>query len=154
VFAVQRTTTFRSTRDFARGDHRGIPKPGVGRIRLPVPPATSPTAAEITYGPILSADEPAIRSAVKLLQGKWKIAILRQLQNGSVRPSELKRRLSPISKKVLNQHLHRMEKDGLIVRSDLSRSVPHVEYSLTSPQGFATLNLLSVIVQWGRQTFD
>ena len=154
MFAVQRTTTFRSRRDFARGDHRGVPKPGVGRIRLPVPPAAPPTAGEINYGPILSADEPAIRSAVKLLQGKWRIAILHQLQNGSVRPGDSKRRLSPISKKVLNQHLQRMEKDGLIVRSDLSGIVPHVEYSLANPQGFAALNLLRVIVQSGRQTFD
>ena len=38
--------------------------------------------------------------------------------------------------------------------SDLSGSVPHVEYSLANPQGFAALNLLRVIVQWGRQTFD
>jgi DNA-binding HxlR family transcriptional regulator len=47
-----------------------------------------------------------------------------------------------------------MEKDGLIVRSDLSGIVPHVEYSLANPQGFAALNLLRVIVQSGRQTFD
>jgi DNA-binding HxlR family transcriptional regulator len=154
VFAVQRTTTLRSRRDSARGDHRGVPKTGVGRIRLPVRPAAPPTAAEINYGPILRADEPAIRSAVSLIQGKWRIAILHQLQDGTVRPGELKRRLSPISKKVLNQHLRRMEKDGLIVRSDLSGSVPHVEYSLADPRGFAALNLLSLIVQWGRQAFD
>jgi DNA-binding HxlR family transcriptional regulator len=147
VFAVQRTTTLRSRRDSARGDHRGVPKTGVR-------PAAPPTAAEINYGPILRADEPAIRSAVSLIQGKWRIAILHQLQDGTVRPGELKRRLSPISKKVLNQHLRRMEKDGLIVRSDLSGSVPHVEYSLADPRGFAALNLLSLIVQWGRQAFD
>jgi DNA-binding HxlR family transcriptional regulator len=47
-----------------------------------------------------------------------------------------------------------MEKDGLIVRSDLSGIVPHVEYSLANPQGFAALNLLRMIVQWVKQTSD
>jgi len=46
--------------------------------------------------------------------------------------------MAQISKKVLNQHLRRMEKDGLLVRTDLSAHVPHIEYALTNPLGSAS----------------
>jgi DNA-binding HxlR family transcriptional regulator len=57
--------------------------------------------------------------------------------------------MAPISKKVLNQHLHRMEKDGLLVRTDLSAHVPHIEYALTNPLGYSVLRLLRTIIEWG-----
>ena len=99
--------------------------------------------------PTSPSDETAIHFAIGLVQGKWRIAILRQLKNGPVRLGELKRRLSPISKKVLNEHLREMEKEGLIVRFDRSGKIPHVEYSLASPLGFAALSLLHSIAEWG-----
>jgi hypothetical protein len=49
---------------------------------------------------------------------------------------------------MLTQHLHQMERDGLIVRTDLSGKVPHVEYSLSNSQGQAVSRLLQILVTW------
>jgi len=104
---------------------------------------------EAEEGPVLGSEEIAIKFAIGLVQGKWRIAILRQLQNGSIRLGDLKRRLSPISKKVLSEHLREMEKEGLIIRVDRSGKVPHVEFTLASPLGYAALTLLQSIAEWG-----
>jgi DNA-binding HxlR family transcriptional regulator len=101
--------------------------------------------------PIPAAEESAIQFAIALIQGKWKIAILRRLQHGPVRLGELRRLLPQASKKVLTQHLRRMEKDGLIIRIDIGGKVPRVEYSLATPLGCAVLDLLQAMAKWGDQ---
>ncbi len=50
---------------------------------------------------------------------------------------------------MLTQHLRQMEQDGLIVRSDLSGKVPHVEYSLSASLGRSVVNLIDFLAQWG-----
>ena len=132
-----------------RDDHRSAPKPAGKHIGAVAPRPENSVDTE--YRPILPSEEPAIQLAIALLWGKWRIAILLQLQNGPVRLSELRRRLSPVSKKVLNQHLRQMEKDGLIIRSDLSGRVPHFEYSLAKPLGFAALSLIVSVARWGAE---
>jgi DNA-binding HxlR family transcriptional regulator len=97
------------------------------------------------------SDEPVIQRVLTLVQGKWRLAILCRLQDGPVRVGELKRRMPPISKKVLNQHLRRMEKDGLIFRTELKAKVPHVEYALTNLLGHSVLHLLLTFAQLALQ---
>jgi DNA-binding HxlR family transcriptional regulator len=96
-----------------------------------------------------TCEELAARSAITLVDGKWRVSILRLLQNGPVHLGELKRRLSPVSKKVLNQHLRQMAKDGLVIRTEFAGNVPRVEYSLVNPLGYAVLELLKAIAEWG-----
>jgi DNA-binding HxlR family transcriptional regulator len=67
-----------------------------------------------------TCEELAVQFAITLLEGKWRVPILLQLQSGPIHFGELKRRLSPVSKKVLNQHLRQMVRDELIVRKDLA----------------------------------
>jgi DNA-binding HxlR family transcriptional regulator len=93
-------------------------------------------------------EQAAIRVALGLLQGKWKIGILCQLQQGPARPGELRRLFPQASKKMLTQHLRQMERDGLIARTDLSGKVPHVEYSLSNLRGQAVSRLLQILVTW------
>lgn len=95
-------------------------------------------------------DEP-VQAAIALIQGKWKIGILSRLQQGPLRLSQLRRLFPGASKKMLTQHLREMEKDGLIVRSDRSAKVRHVEYSLSASLGSAVLRLIGTLEQWGRQ---
>jgi DNA-binding HxlR family transcriptional regulator len=52
---------------------------------------------------------------------------------------------------VLNQHLRQMEEDLLLVRTELTGKVPHVEYSLANPLGGAALSLVEMIAQWAAQ---
>ena len=93
-------------------------------------------------------EQAAIRFAVNLVQGKWKIGILCRLREGPARLEGLRRLFPLASKKMLTQHLRQMERDGLIVRSDLSGRVPHVEYSLLEPRGIAISRLLDFLSLW------
>jgi DNA-binding HxlR family transcriptional regulator len=63
--------------------------------------------------------------AINLIQGKWKMRILSQLQQGPVRLSQLRKMFPGASKKMLTQHLREMEDDGLIIRTDLSARLRH-----------------------------
>ena len=94
-------------------------------------------------------EQAAIRLALAMVQGKWKIGILSRLQEGPARLGDLRRLFPQASKKMLTQHLRQMERDGLIVRTDLSGKVPHVEYSLSNPHGRSVLNLIDSLAQWG-----
>ena len=93
-------------------------------------------------------EQTAIRFALALLRGKWKTGILCRLQEGPARLGDLRRLFPQASKKMLTQHLREMEQDGLIVRSDLSGKVPHVEYSLSDPRGRAVSQLLHILTTW------
>ena len=93
-------------------------------------------------------EQAAIRFALALLRGKWKTGILCRLQEGPTRLGDLRRLFPQASKKMLTQHLRQMEQDGLIVRTDLSGKVPHVEYSLSNSRGQAVSRLLQILVTW------
>lgn len=96
-------------------------------------------------------DDQSIQFAITLIQGKWKIGILSSLQRGPARLSQLRRMFPEASKKMLTQHLREMERDGLIVRTDLSGRRKHVEYSLSDSGGFAVLQLITTLTEWGSQ---
>ena len=89
--------------------------------------------------------------AINLIQGKWKMRILSQLQQGPVRLSQLRKMFPGASKKMLTQHLREMEEDGLVVRTDLSARMRHVEYSLETSLGVAVLHLINSLTEWGSQ---
>jgi DNA-binding HxlR family transcriptional regulator len=55
------------------------------------------------------------------------------------------------SKKMLTQHLREMEKDGLVIRKDLSGRLRHVEYVLSDPLGFEVVPLIATLTRWGRE---
>ncbi|MHB2006562.1 MAG: winged helix-turn-helix transcriptional regulator [Acidobacteriaceae bacterium] len=96
-------------------------------------------------------EQAAIRFALSLLQGKWKIGILCRLQEGPVRLAELRRLFPQASKKMLIQRLREMERDELIVRADLGGKVPHVEYSLSKPRGQSASRLLDLLATWSAE---
>ena len=97
------------------------------------------------------AEKCSAQFAINLIHGKWKTRILSRLQHGPVRLSELRRMFPEASKKVLAQHLREMEKDGLVVRKDLSGRLRHVQYSLSDSMGFAVVDLISTLTEWGRE---
>jgi DNA-binding HxlR family transcriptional regulator len=97
-----------------------------------------------------AVNEP-VQTAIALIQGKWKIDILARLKHGPLRLSQLRRMLPGASKKMLTQHLREMEEDGLVVRSDRSTKVRHVEYSLSESLGLPALHLIDTLAQWSRE---
>jgi DNA-binding HxlR family transcriptional regulator len=98
-----------------------------------------------------SAALDGVQFAISLIQGKWKLAILFRLDKGPARLSQLRRLFPAASKKVLIQQLKEMERDGLVLRTDLSHRLRHVEYSLSQKRGFATLQLVNLLARWVTQ---
>ena len=89
--------------------------------------------------------------AINLIHGKWKTRILSRLQHGPARLGELHKIFPRASKKMLAQHLREMERDGLVIRKDLSDRLLHVEYSLSDSGGLAVLRLISLLQEWSKE---
>lgn len=79
------------------------------------------------------------------------IGILCRLQEGPARLGDLRRLFPGASKKMLTQHLRQMEQDRLIVRTDLSGKVPHVEHSLSELRGLGISRLFSFLATWSTE---
>lgn len=117
-----------------------------GQSRLRPSQLTQSTVSERRQ--FSSQEQAAIRFTLALVQGKWKIGILCRLQQGPARSGELRRLFPQASKKMLTLRLRELEKAGIIVRTDLSGKVPHVEYSLSVSRGQAVSRLLQILVTW------
>lgn len=85
---------------------------------------------------------------MKVIGGRWKLMILRELSTGASRFSELRRGLKGISEKMLAQHLRELERDGVINRKIYAEVPPKVEYSLT-PSGKTLKPIIEAMHEWG-----
>ena len=88
-----------------------------------------------------------VSEPLKLIGGKWKIAILHALSMGPIRFGELKRNLSPITQQMLTKQLRELEKDNLINRKVFDVVPPKVEYSLTE-FGWTFEPVLVALCKW------
>lgn len=89
----------------------------------------------------------------KLVSGKWKILILWYLTSGSLRFSEIKRKLPDVTQKMLTNQLRSLEEDGLIHREVYPVIPPKVEYSLTD-LGNKMIPLLEEMYSFGVEYGD
>ena len=88
-----------------------------------------------------------VSEPLKLIGGKWKIAVLHALSMGPIRFGELKRNLSPITQQMLTKQLRELEKDNLINRKVFDVVPPKVEYSLTE-FGWSFEPVLVALCKW------
>ena len=73
-----------------------------------------------------------LSEALAMLSGKWKMRILCGLiADGTLRYSEIQKRVSGITPAVLSSSLKELETDGLITRNYYSEIPVRVEYALT-----------------------
>src|SRR5882757_4988896 len=70
--------------------------------------------------------------AVQLMGGRWKLLIMMNLEKGTLRFSELKKRMEHITERMLTLQLREMESDGLLKRTVYAEVPPRVAYELTS----------------------
>ncbi|MBS9478453.1 winged helix-turn-helix transcriptional regulator [Ancylobacter radicis] len=98
------------------------------------------------YTPALAAE--GVQDILRVLEGRWKLAILFQLFGGKVRRfSELERSIDGISQKMLIQQLRQLEKDGVVARIVHHEVPPRVEYHLTQ-WGQALCPALDALLLW------
>jgi len=94
-----------------------------------------------------------IEYTLSLINGKWKILILKALSQDPLRYGAIRTHVPEISSKVLIQHLREMENDGLIVREVFPEVPPRVEYSL-SEKGLSIFTVFTKLRQWGLEMND
>lgn len=87
-------------------------------------------------------------AALAVIGGRWKVPILWNLIQGTLRFGELSRALSSATQKMLTQQLRELERDGLVHRKVYAEIPPKVEYSLT-PLGRSLEPVLASLTQWG-----
>jgi len=89
-----------------------------------------------------------IESTISLINGKWKILILKELSQGPVRYGKIGNHIPTISAKVLTQQLREMVDDGLLVREVFAEIPPRVEYSL-GEMGISLFTVFKELRRWG-----
>jgi DNA-binding HxlR family transcriptional regulator len=94
-----------------------------------------------------------VETTLRLIGGRWKVLVIRELSKGVRRFGELQRALTGITQKMLTQQLREMEKDGIIHRKIYLQVPPKVEYSLT-PLGESLKPILDAMRNWGISYLD
>ncbi|PSB03516.1 winged helix-turn-helix transcriptional regulator [Merismopedia glauca] len=89
-----------------------------------------------------------VETTLKVIAGRWKVLILRDLSDGVKRFGELERNLVGITHKMLAQQLKELEADGIIHREVYAQVPPKVEYSLTE-LGTTLQPVLEAMHNWG-----
>lgn len=90
-----------------------------------------------------------VEAAMDLIGGKWKSVILYHLlRDGTLRFSELRRRLTGITQRMLTRQLRELEEDGLVRRTAYAEVPPRVEYDLTDV-GQSLEPVIAALKAWG-----
>ncbi len=112
------------------------------------PPATFSDA--LRNGDIrgnLLAEHCPSREVLKHVTSRWGVLVLIVLEGGTLRFSELRRRIGGVSERMLAQTLQWLEGDGLVLRVAHDVVPPHVDYSLT-PLGREAASHVRQLADW------
>ena len=91
----------------------------------------------------------AVRDAMDVLSGKWKIPIMGALRfKGKMRFMDLLREVNGIAAKMLSKELQELEAHQLITRTVLNTKPITVEYEITE-HGKTLDKMITEIVNWG-----
>jgi len=113
------------------------------RIRKPASPPPPPPA-EIEHTPANCR----AREMISRVADKWSMYVIHVLaEAGTVRFSELRRRVDGVSQRMLTVTLRGLERDGLVRRTMHPEVPPRVEYSLT-PLGATLREIVGKLIAW------
>jgi len=90
-----------------------------------------------------------VEATLELIGGKWKGLVLYHLLQGTMRFSELRRKVPGVTQRMLTRQLRELESAGLILRAVFAEVPPRVEYSLTS-EGETLRPVILALREWGR----
>lgn len=99
-------------------------------------------------GPPEGLDRCPVEATLSVISGKWKPLIIYHLLSGTLRFSELQRRLPGVTRRMLTQHLRELEADEIVHREVYKQVPPRVEYSLTEV-GRQLAPVFDHMLQWG-----
>ncbi|MGI6245657.1 MAG: winged helix-turn-helix transcriptional regulator [Pseudochelatococcus sp.] len=114
------------------------------------PPAASQRplslSEKLERGNLMAAACPS-REVLKHLTSRWGVLVLLALRAGTLRFSDLRRRIGGVSERMLSQTLQWLENDGMVVRKAYKIVPPHVEYTLT-PLGEEAAERVRELADW------
>ena len=106
------------------------PSAGTATSARPAATKAASLKAAIARGDLFAAACPS-RDVLKHVTSRWGVLVLVALLDGTLRFSDLRRRIGGVSEKMLAQTLQWLEGDGFVLRVSYPVVPPHVEYSLT-----------------------
>ena len=93
----------------------------------------------------------SIDAAMAVIEGRWKGTIICMLaMDGTLRFSELQRKIGEITSRILSKQLKELESDGMVTRTVVPEGKVKVEYSLTE-KGRSIIPVLRSLAEWGAQ---
>lgn len=101
---------------------------------------------------VFLADCPA-RTTLALVADAWSVVVIYALGEQPRRYGELRERIGGISKKMLTQTLHKLERNGLVQARRLRTAPPGVEYRLTE-LGETLLDPVRSLSRWAEEHAD
>jgi len=91
-----------------------------------------------------------MHNVMRVLGGRWKIALLYFIHQGHHRFGLLQKKMPFITTKMLSAQLKELEQDELVIRKIYAEMPPRVEYSLTE-KAQTLLPVLEDLYNWGEQ---
>lgn len=101
---------------------------------------------KLSRGNVLAKECPS-RAVLQDVTSRWGVLILFSLLDGTHRFSELRKKITGISEKMLAQTLQSLEADGFVLRIAHPVIPPHVEYQLTE-HGIEVGKRVAELVNW------
>lgn len=92
----------------------------------------------------------AVKDALYVLNGKWKLPIIITLSSGPMRFKELQRTIEGITAKILSKELKELELNDFVTRKVYPSIPVSVEYSLT-PYSKTLDKVITELRDWGIQ---
>lgn len=96
--------------------------------------------------------DPVVK-AIRVLEKKWTLLILRELGRSRRRFCELQEAIGNPNSATLTERLKELEEEGIVARRVVRATPPWVEYSLT-PKGEALRQMLHCLEQWALRWVD
>ncbi|WP_106184969.1 winged helix-turn-helix transcriptional regulator [Umezawaea tangerina] len=93
------------------------------------------------------------RKVLDRIGDTWSVMVVGSLADGPMRYTELARRISGVSPKMLTQTLRTLERDGLLTRTVHAVVPPRVDYELTG-LGRSLLTLVDGLRLWAETHID
>lgn len=87
------------------------------------------------------------RQVLDHVAGKWTVLIVDALADGTMRYTDLRRRIDGVSQKMLTQTLRQLETDGFVTRTVHPTVPPRVEYTLTE-LGHSLRTPIAALREW------
>ncbi|AOM79328.1 winged helix-turn-helix transcriptional regulator [Pedobacter steynii] len=106
------------------------------------------TAENETPSACAGSSSRAVRDALDVLTGKWKLPILMAISIGAIRFRKIANEIPGITDKMLSKELKDLEINRLIERTVLPTFPPTVEYSLTR-HGRTLDKVIAELSAWG-----